>query len=186
MTKYLLFTALFALAACHKSDSGPTIDFGNNDGFSHRDANNMPNGTQDATDWTTDANWSQTEQNLFASLHLSLTGSQADSSDWRIDFFPNSCALGAEGRFRMEYERNVLLLPTNKRISIAIVDAHYNLLDSFDFAINTGPYGYEMAFQPRFDTTKYSPLALYRMYYVLYEAGQQVYYRGHGDIRLEK
>ena len=187
MRKALLFVSVLALTACSKKDNGPTIDFGAGDGFSHRDAQNQNGGTQDATDWTSDASWNESEQLLFASLNLSLTGPQEPAGNWTGYFFPNPCAVGNSGKLCIYFTRNNLLPPTSRRVSFVVVDSHYKQLDAFDYEINTSTAisSYFSESQLRLDATKYASGGMYRIYYVLYYPGQKVFYRGHGDIKIK-
>lgn len=185
MRKPLTFvTLLLAATACSKDKTEPSIDFGPNGGFTPRYSNAMSAGPEDPTDWTSDASWNEKEQKLFASLQLPMTGSQVGVNDWGTDFFSNPCAASADGRLHMGYMRNMLIVPTNERASFVIVDAHYKVLDTFDYSLYNSPYSRGVAFQLHFDPTKYLSNKLYRVYYVMYIPGQQVYYRGHGDIKI--
>ncbi|WP_426061360.1 hypothetical protein [Hymenobacter sp. B1770] len=50
-----LVLLLFSLLACSKSNSSPTINFGQGGGITYRDGSNRPAGPGDPTDWTSDA-----------------------------------------------------------------------------------------------------------------------------------
>jgi len=183
MTKKLLFAGLLLSAtACHKDKTEPTIDFGPNNGFTMRTATNLPVAQTDPTDWTTDPTWTDTERGVFDGFPLPLTGPQLAARTWETSAYPNPCSLAAGCDIMVIPNRyGSPVAPTDSvRVRIEIVDAHYNHLSSYDLSVGKGLF-----FEPKFDPAKYAANTLYRLYYVVYKTGKQVYYRGHGDIKIE-
>ncbi len=181
MRKLLTFiTLLLAATACSKDKTEPSIDFGPNGGFTPRYSNAMSAGPEDPTDWTSDASWNEKEQKLFVGLNLSLTGPQLPATTWSFDFFPNPGQLSGDHEFDI-FARYGAALPTGAmRLSTAIVDSQYGLIISDDFEIRSSQLRMRFALDP----AKFTANKLYRLYYVVYEPGKQVYYRGHGDIKI--
>lgn len=185
MFKNLLALLLLAglATACHKDDQGPTIDFGPNGGFTVRTASNLPTGQLDPTDWTSDANWNATERALFAKLNLPLTAPQMAAGTWETTVYPNPSNRDNGCTFSITPSPNSTTLPTgNTRMRMVIVNANYKIELEFDHELQANG----LTVMPRLDPVKYSPPTLYRLYYVIYEPGKQVYYRGHGDLKFEK
>ena len=67
--------------------------------------------------------------------------------------------------------------PASSRMMYVIVDSKYKELYRGDIIAN----GVTISFQPN----ALAAGALYRLYYVCYVPGQQVYYRSHDDIKVE-
>jgi hypothetical protein len=182
--KLFILLALAGLAtACHKDDAEPTIDFGPNNGFTMRLGNNMPGAQIDPTDWTSDPSWTTKEQALFAKLNLPLTAPQLAAGTWETTTYPNPSNRDDGCTFSVTPNSSSAALPTGTtRVSLVIVDAHYKVELAFDQELRAN----SLAIMPRLDPLKYSPPTLYRLYYVIYQPGNQVYYRGHGDLKFEK
>jgi len=182
--KLLTLLALTSLAtACHKADEEPTIDFGPNNGFTMRTSTNLPTAQTDPTDWTYDASWNTTEQSLFSSLGLALGGSPAQVGSWYSSVYPNPVQAGVGGNFTVLATTGgqSTPVPTTVRVQLVVVDARYKVLDTNDV-----PAGQAVTVALSFPTPKYAANNLYRVYYVVYEPTQKtVYYRGHGDVKVE-
>lgn len=169
---FLLPALLFG--ACKKDEPKvDLIDFGPSPGFQYRTLNNLPMGG-DATDWVADGPWNTREKQLFTSLNLSLDGSQ-QSGTWYCDVYPNQSEATAGFHFTTSV-RSSSSTPAGSRIAYVIVDQSYNELRRGDIAAGT-----EEGFPPN----TLAAGALYRMYFVCYVPGQQVYFRSHGDIKVE-
>ena len=171
----LLF-GLALLAACSKDKSEPTIDFGPDGGFQYRTPINSYNGG-DATDWTDDGKWNTREKQLFASLNLSLDNAAPQTHPWDASVFPNPEPAGNDRTFFLMVNPTQPP-PTGSRAAYVIVDAHYQVLQRDDLAAEKTKM---VAIAPN----SLPAGALYRLYYVCYVPGQQVYYRSHGDIKVE-
>jgi hypothetical protein len=180
----LILLALAGLAtACHKDDDEPTIDFGPNGGYSTRYGNNLPAGQEDPTDWTHDATWTSTEQGFFSALGLALGGSPAQIGTWYSSAYPNPVKVDGYGNFTVLPTTGTqsTTVPTTVHVQLVIVDAKYQVLHTID-----GPAGKGTTVALTFPAAKYAAGNLYRMYYVVYEPTQKtVYYRGHGDVKVE-
>ena len=169
-----LFLSLLALStvftACKKDASNAdVIDFGPNDGFSHRDAQNRGNGTQDPTDWTLDGAWNPKELALFRSLGLDAN-SQAKGAATIGGAFPNAASSAANFGYS---------IPGTAAGKIIIVDRNHQVMTESSTTNPSGGYSFV------FDFTRNGFLKgqRYRLYYVLYN-GTTLYYKGHGDIKI--
>ena len=182
--RLLILLALAGLAtACHKDDEEPTIDFGPNNGFTMRLGNNMLGAQIDPTDWTSDPNWNATEQALFAKLNLPLTAPQLPAGTWETTAYANPSTRDDGCSFMVTPNPRSTVLPTGTtRVNLVLVNANYQVELTSDQEIKASGLLLSM----RLDPVKYSPPTLYRLYYVIYEPGKQVYYRGHGDVKFEK
>ena len=170
--RFLPILFLAALLGCSKSDSNPSIDFGPNDGISYRNASNMPSGTQDPTDWTIDGDWNAQEQKLFASLGANLNTSPQGSATYIGGAFPNP----ATNAVSFSYQ-----IPGTALSKIVLVDNAYQVVATFD-GPTTASTSYAIALN--LNNGNYKKGQRYRLYYVLYN-GTALYFKGHGDIRVE-
>jgi hypothetical protein len=178
--KSLLFAGLWlGLAACHKADDGPSIDFGPGEGISYQDANNLPVGYQDPTDWTADATWNEQEQLLFSELSLSLDGPPQTGIFYTLRVFPNP---GATATWGLQSQ-----LPTSSPdrdfAAVAVlVDRSYRVLQRFPRrSSTTGAYALSLDYAK----LGLNPGERYRLYYVLSNT-KGLICKGHGDIRYDK
>lgn len=174
---------LLLLGSCKKQDNPQqvtpqqesTIDFGPNGGFQYRNHQNIE-GPGDATDWIGDGAWNDKEKQLFANLNLSLDVPQ-QSGTWYSSVYANP-TLATEPRiFVLEVSRNHPA-PVGSRATYVIVDLHYKELQRGDVAAG-------QSISTTIAPNTLAAGALYRLYYVCYGPGQQVYYRSHGDIKVE-
>ena len=170
---FLLPGLLFG--AC-KKESTPqaSIDFGPSPGFQYRNANNVPMGG-DATDWTADAAWNDREKQLFAVLNIPLDAPQQVGT-WYSSVYPNQSEATTGFSF-ITSTSSSNPAPTGSRLMYVIVDKNYAELKRGEVAAN----GATVSFQPN----SLAAGALYRLYYVCYAPGQRVYFRSHGDIKVE-
>lgn len=164
------------LAACKKEEfKEEVIDFGPSPGFQYRTPTNVPQGG-DPTDWVGDGPWNAREKQLFAALNLSLDGAQQGDT-WSSSVFPNQSEAAVGFRFITSINRN-RTAPTGARLAFVIVDRRYTELRRGEGAAD---HDLNLSFAPN----ALAAGALYRMYYVCYVPGQQVYFRSHGDIKVE-
>ncbi|GAA4348746.1 hypothetical protein GCM10023185_04940 [Hymenobacter saemangeumensis] len=161
------------LSACRKDE--PEIDFGPDGGFQYRTRQNIP-GPGDATDWTADGPWNSKEKGLFSSLNLSLDEAQ-QSRTWYSSVYPNPSE-AADGFTFMTSVSSNNPAPAGSRKAYVIVDRRYNVLQRGDINATTHE---DVVFGPN----SLPAGSLYRLYYVCYVPGQRVYFRSHGDIKVE-
>jgi len=181
MRKPLLFAALLlAQAACKgKSDeASPAVDFGAGDGFSHLDASARPNGTQDPTDWTSDATWNEQEKALFPKTSFDLNGAQRTALFMYANVYPNP---GATAIYRVEATNKNTSITVGYSVKLVLVDKNYKVL--MQQGPLSFPYGYAVALD--YGQLGLQPTERYRLYYVLYDNDGLVC-KGHGDVRYDK
>ena len=175
----LLATLCLGLAGCkHQETEPPTIDFGPGDGFSHVDAGARANGTQDPSDWTSDATWNEQEKALFPKLSFELNGAQRPNLFVYANAYPNP---GASAIWRVEGENKATSLAVSYSAKLVLVNRAYEVL------MQQGPLTFPSGYAVGLD---YAQLGLqpgerYRLYYVLYNSDGLVC-KGHGDIRYDK
>jgi len=182
MHKPLLFAALLlALAACKSTPdaASPTIDFGPGDGFSYRDGSNYPAGTQDPTDWSTDATWNEQEKALFPDAKFDLNAAQTTTflqSNW---LYPNSAA---QSSWLVNSRKSATGGSVPFTCMAVIVGSKFQIMQRLP--ATEAPSGYVGR---AFDYAQIGlhPGERYRLYYVLYNA-TGLLYKGHGDIRYDK
>jgi len=164
-----------ASSGCKKDDvaKDEVIDFGPAPGFQYRTANNLPMGG-DATDWVADGPWNSREKQLFGALNLSLDNQQ-QSGTWFCSVYPNQSEATTGFTFLTSASSN-RPAPSGSRIAYVIVNNRYGELLRGDIAS-----GARVGFAPNSLVAG----ALYRLYFVCYLPGQQVYLRSHGDIKVE-
>ncbi|AMR27383.1 hypothetical protein A0257_09930 [Hymenobacter psoromatis] len=162
-----------ALAACHKADNSPTIDFGPGDGITHRAADGTLNGSLDSTDWSSDAAWNEQELALFSDLKFDING-PPQQPQWiqRTYLYPNPAG---QARWDVQYATAAPASP-NFSIALALVNQHYQLLTR---PVPNSFFHYTIFFD--FTKLNINRGEKYRLYYVFYNNSGLVY-KGHGDI----
>lgn len=159
---------LFAIAACDKTTPF-TIDVSN---ITATDALGNPIGSEDNTDWTMDANWSETEKSFFRTDPVDLSGTTIATITMQAAY-PNPTET-----------RNITFLFTASSITylrIALVDAQLNKLSFYSFTTVVGLN----AIRIPFEETKFPANKNYRLYYSFDAPGTLMYYKGHGDITIK-
>ncbi|QKG58709.1 hypothetical protein GKZ68_19975 [Hymenobacter sp. BRD128] len=179
MRKPLLVAGLLlSLAACHKTDDAPGLDFGAGDGISYRDASGMANGTQDPTDWTADATWTAQEKALFPELSISLEGAPQTSFLDRLTLYPNPAAVATWA----VVSKNGASGPSPFSTAAVLVSRDVK-------EVLRLPHGYAGSgyYATAFDYAKLglTPGERYRLYYVVFN-GNGLILKGHGDVRYGK
>ena len=168
----LVLGAALAFGNCKLNTAPPvvTIDFGPNEGISYRTAQNVPTGPQDPTDWTQDGNWNSTEENLFAGLGLDFnTTPQGTASS--LSAYPNPATTATTFQYA---------LPKAVSCRVVAVDQTYTVMYS-----NSVGGSVPVASQSlTLDLQAFPKGQRYRLYYVFYN-GSIVYYKGHGDIKVD-
>ncbi|WP_191906484.1 hypothetical protein [Hymenobacter baengnokdamensis] len=168
---------MLALASCHKSSQSPSFDFGLGDGFSHRDSQNLPNGSQDPTDWTTDATWNAQEKALFSDLGISLDSPQQPDF---IDYTAVYSNPATNATWLVQSKQAYGAVPPNFLAAAVIVRSNYQLVLRLpQRPASKGSLGFV------FDYAKLGlqPGEMARLYYVLFDTSGLLY-KGHGDIRF--
>ena len=144
-----------------------TIYFGADEGISYRTDQNAVAGPQDPTDWTLDRNWIATEQSLFASLGLDLNGLPQGAAS-NISAYPNPATTAATFRYDT---------PDAVSCQVVVVGNTYQ-----SYYMRNFPTPARNLVLP-LDLTAFPKGQRYRVYYVLY-TGNSLYYKGHGDIKI--
>ncbi|WP_045688305.1 hypothetical protein [Hymenobacter sp. AT01-02] len=177
MKNLAFLIVLWYLVSCKKKDSSPTIDFGAGAGISLRAADGRVAGSQDPTDWTSDATWNEQERALFPDLAFDLNGAQQPTRVSYTYAYPNP-ALTGQANWLLQLERSYGSPAVKYSLSAVLVDRKYQVL------LRLGPSDFSDALTYSLDYTKIGlrPNELYRLYYVLYYNGVLLY-KGHGDIR---
>lgn len=127
-------------------------------------------GSSDPTDWTQDANWSETEKALFRADLVDLTGMERANIQMS-PAYPNPCSSQTTLLFTTS-------LPTKMRI--VITDDKANKLASYALQTDAGLNAYVLPF----NSSIFQIGKNYRVYYAFDAPGQLMYYYGHGDISL--
>ena len=168
---------LSSLLACQKNDSGSTIDFGAGEGLTYRDVQNLPNGPQDPSDWSTDATWNPQERALFPELGFDLNGAQQPNSIGSNAAFPNPAQAG-QANWTLQTQRNSSGGAASYTLRAVFVNRRYEVIQRL------GPTDFILSQTYAFDYAQMGLPAkeLFRLYYVVYNASGLVY-KGHGDLR---
>lgn len=166
--RFLLPLILFlAITGCEKTTSF-SIDTSR---ITATDATGAIIGETDATDWTQDNNWSETEKALFRADLIDLNGIERAEIQMK-PAYPNPCS----NQTTLEFTCSVVT-----RIRIVVTDDKANKLDSYSFQTDAGLNAYIIPFT----RSVYQPGKNYRVYYAFDAPGQWMYYIGHGDISLK-
>jgi hypothetical protein len=172
LTLNLLLTALL-FSSCKKDKA--EIDFGPDGGFQYRTAQNIQ-GPGDNTDWTADGLWNSRERQLFAGINLPLF-EKHENRAWFPGVYPNPSPASGSRTFTCRI-KGASQVPAGSRLTYVIVDKYYAELLRNDVSAEQN---LEVVLGPN----SLPGRGMYRLYYVFYTPGQQVHYRGHGDIKVE-
>lgn len=165
-----LLCVLFCINACRK-DSANVIDFSE---ITYTDDTGALMGETDTTDWNFDAAWTTRETALLKfndtayNSSDTLTGAVAVSPA-----FPNPnngifiVGVDPERQCKMKY---------------VFVDNEFRVLNYGIRKLNGGPIFHTYDFTA---LTSFKKGAFYRMYYGFYNSRDSLYYKGHGDIKIE-
>ena len=177
LSRLLPFLLVPALLACSKSDSNPIVDFGEGEGISYRNSQNLPVGPHDPTDWTSDADWNKQERNLFPELSFDLNGTQQQGLVSPSSAYPNPAA-GGVANWALNTVRTGSGSFGSYSVRAVLVNRKYQTrlrLGPSDFTMGTG-------FTMNYIGAGLETNELYRLYYVVYNASGLVL-KGHGDVR---
>ena len=127
----------------------------------------------DTTDWTADINWTAQETGL---LNFKRTVAVGDSIAGFIQVSA-ACPNPSAGRFALgiNTERACVM-------KLAIVNTEMQVLYFTNHAFTGGPIitAYDLTSLTAFDKDEN-----HRMYYAFYTSKDSLYYKGHGDFRIE-
>jgi hypothetical protein len=170
----VLITAL--LLGCNK------VDFGPDEGYTQRDANNNPTGSTDKTDWTSDQDWKKTERELFKDSGVDLGQSQLGGVG-TLSLYPSPVAQTAGLVIQPGPSRNPSTAPALHG-KLVIVDKKYRTVYTTSIETRAGNVGnnYRLDLLP----DKFKAGRMYRMYYIFYDDQNALYLKGHGDILIDK
>lgn len=166
---FLLF-GLLSINACQK-DSVNVIDFSE---ITPTDVNGAPMGAADTTDWTFDAAWTSRETALMTFNDTAFNSSDSVMGAIAVSpAFPNA----NDGLFivGMDPERQC-------KLKYVFVNTDFNVLNYGIRKLNGGATFYTFDFR---NNTAFDKGANYRMYYGFYNSKDSLYYKGHGDIKIE-
>jgi hypothetical protein len=176
--RFLPVLFLATLLGCSKSDSNPIVDFGEGEGITYRTANNFPAGPRDYTDWTSDGEWNKQERALFSGLNFDLNGPQRPALISETTAYPNP-APSAQANWAIFTRRpSGGVLPPTYTMQAVLVSRKYEVLQR----LGPVPLVGELTYQFDYAALGLGTNELYRIYYVISDAGGLVY-KGHGDIR---
>ncbi|AYA38494.1 hypothetical protein D3Y59_16430 [Hymenobacter oligotrophus] len=165
------------LASCNR------VDFGPKEGYTEKDVQNYPTGEVDKTDWTADGSWDKQERDLFkdSGVNLNAAGRGAFNS---IGLYPNPCAEYVHFYLGNRPVRNTPAPAAEPlQMRAVVVDKKYRPVHRFAGPANAGS---EQKFAVQFPADKFEDGKLYRLYYVVYDANNQLYLKGHGDIKIKR
>lgn len=167
----LIFAAfIFYFSACQKETVAP-IDFSN---MTYTDSTCTLYGAKDSTDWGKDSTWATYETSLmtFSTDTLPLQ----DTLIGNIEVSP-ACPNPSRGIFL------VGVYPTQAcKMKIVCVNTSYQVLYYSCKFFTGGPIMNAFDFS---NTSAFHKNENYRMYYAFYNAHDSLYYKGHGDFRIE-
>ncbi len=165
----LSFVLLIQFSSC-KKEVVTIFDFSQ---YTTTDSNCLYTGAVDNSDWTNDAVWTTKENSLMNfSDNIVLTDSLAGYIEVAAP-----CSNPSEGQFSMG-------INTERQCKMKVVCVNTEM-ETLYFAareLTGGPVVTEYNFR---SLTSFHKGMNYRMYYAFYTAKDSVYYKGHGDFRIE-
>jgi hypothetical protein len=174
----ILFFSLFINAKCKKEkqdekEETPKIDVSK---ITTTDIGGASLGTVDNTDWTIDANWTSEELALFQTpSSQQLSGTETESITV-FPAFPNP--LNNVFTF-------VIAITKITCIQLVVTDDRLNVKERFIFKNALPGSGISLS-QIKLDASKYDNNTNYRVYYGFYSVTDDLYLKGHGDIRIQR
>ena len=162
----LVIICLSVLTSCNKTTPF-TID---TSGITGVDVMGILIGPSDNTDWTEDVNWNETEESLFLTDPIDMTGAEVASVTIQ-PVYPNPFVSTTTLQFTVS---------KITWIRIAIVDEKLNKLAFYSFKTDVGLNAYIIPFDPLIFKTNKN----YRLYYSFDAPGNAMYYKGHGDVAI--
>lgn len=163
----LVIICISVLSSCDKTTPF-TIDVS---AITSTDALGNLIGSTDNTDWTEDLSWNETEKSLFLTDPIDMTGAEVANVSVQ-PVYPNPC----QNQTTLQFTVSKITW-----IRIAIVDEKLNKLAYFSFKTDAGLNAYQIPFDPLIFKTNNN----YRIYYSFDAPGNEMYYKGHGDVRRE-
>lgn len=167
---FLLITVTFISFYSCKKESHAGYNFTQ---ISATDANGNSNGSTDSTDWGYDANWSSAEIKLLSFKDTLKTTDTATGYIQLSPLFPNP----GNGVFLMGVD-----VEKACKMKAVFVNEKFQILHYLSRPF-TG--GFILTAYDFTSLTSFHKGNYYRMYYGFYNATDSLYYKGHGDIRLE-
>ncbi len=168
--------ACFAFILIHSSSckkeisSTSTFDYSN---FTVTDSSCLYVANVDSTDWTYDASWTTAETAL---LNFNDTISTLDSTAGYVQVSA-SCSNPSAGLFIMGTD-----VEKACSMKIAVVNNKLEVIHYRTAKLTGGPMMHFFDFQY---TGSFHKNENYRMYYGFYTSKDSLYYKGHGDFRIE-
>jgi len=170
---YVLLLIAALLSSCQKETVATAPDFS---AHTVTDESGVITGVTDSTDWTYDDTWTQQE---FALVSFKGTDTLAttDTLTGSIEvhpLFPNPCDSSFTLSATAEYPC---------KMKLAFVNADMEMLQ-YKFAIlATGKNNFAFNFQ---SLTAFKNNENYRVYYAFCNFKDSIFYKGHGDFRIER
>lgn len=172
MRKILVCLFLFALVFSHcgkEKISTREIDVSR---YTQTDNIGMVVGTVDETDWTKDSVWTAAESQLFESPPATALAGTTTGSVSVFPAFPNPVSQTFGFAFKAKQEALIQLVVTDNRLVVK---------DRFSFRADTG----SRVVMIRLTNDRYKSKTNYRLYYGFSSATDVLFFKGHGDLRLQ-
>ncbi|HRG90301.1 MAG TPA: hypothetical protein PLW44_14850 [Chitinophagales bacterium] len=160
---------LLAYSSCKKSDIAP-VTFSN---ITVTDASCLYISNIDTTDWGYDEGWYSYEYN-FISFNDSVRITDSLAGYVQVSAI---CANPNDGRFTWNVNTGRQCM-----LRMAIVNTDMQIVYYAVKRLPGGPVTYQYDFSAN---TSFHKNEYYRLYYGFYTSKDSLYYKGHGDIRLE-
>ncbi len=168
ISSFFLLIFFCLVAGCDKTTPF-TIDVSQ---ITFTDSLGNSSGTADNTDWTQDAEWNETEKSFFRTDPVDLSGTEV-ASITLLPAYPNPTSVK---QITIRFTASAITY-----LRLALVDRQLNKLSFYSFITVAGLN----AFIIPFDETKFSANNNYRLYYSFDAPGTLMYFKGHGDVRVQ-
>lgn len=164
------FTLLLITAACKEEQFTPL----NFDAVTRTNDSCAILGQADPTDFTHDLLWTNQEESV---MSFKNTQQGADSLAGNIQVLP-ICKNPSNGQFSFEIRCEKAC-----KIKLAFVNYEMDILHYATFVQDSGQVNHPFNFV---GLSSFRPNKNYRLYYSMSNSLDSVYYRGHGDFRIEQ
>lgn len=169
-TSFSLFLLITLFVPSCKKDTVTTLDFSQ---ITVTDSYCLYIDAVDISDWAQDANWTTQESSL---LNFLRTISVTDSVAGFVQL-SGACPNPSAGKFALGINTEHACV-----MKLAVVNTEMHVIYYTCKAFTGGPILTAYDFT---SLTAFRKNQNYRMYYGFYTAGDSLYYKGHGDFRIE-
>lgn len=166
---FIIVLSAFNLQCKKTPDSQPIIDTSK---ITETNDQGEKVGQVDETDWTEDTNWKSAEYNLFMKPNTTELENTETATITIHNAYPNPI-------WKMVVLNYVATEVT--LVQVVVTDNMLNIKDRLFYKTKQGNNTIQIAM----DADHYKSNTTYRIYYGFYSATNELYFKGHGDVKIQ-